>query len=70
MDAEGYRTAMRDGLAPALGQVLRVDVYLSLARSEVVWVEREGTADRIEGAAVSALVGLVESGFGEEPWNG
>jgi hypothetical protein len=56
VDAEGYRTAVREGLAPTVGQVLRVDLTLALARSEAVWVEREGTADRVEGAAVSALV--------------
>jgi hypothetical protein len=56
VEAEGFHTSVREGLAPAVGQVLVVDVYLAVARSEVVWVERQGTGDRNEGAAVSSLV--------------
>src|SRR5436190_10264811 len=57
LDSPGFRPMEREGLAPAVGQVLVVDVGLALARSESVSVEHEGVWGGNEGAAVAARVG-------------
>jgi hypothetical protein len=56
VEAPGFRPLVRQGLTPALGQVLIVDVELALARSEAVSVEREGSGVGNEGAAVAAQI--------------
>jgi Carboxypeptidase regulatory-like domain len=57
VERKGFRPLERDGLTPAVGQVLVVDVSLALARSETVSVHHEGTASGNEGASVAARVG-------------
>ena len=52
---EGFRAVERDGLTPALGQVLVVDIRLTLARDETVVVV-ESTRAGNEGSSVSARV--------------
>lgn len=42
-------------------------LLLAAACGTTIAISAEGPD---EGEAVAALVGLVESGFGEEPWNG
>jgi phosphocarrier protein len=42
-------------------------LLLAAARGSTIAISADGPD---EGEAVAALVGLVESGFGEEPWNG
>ena len=42
-------------------------LLLAAARGTTIAISADGPD---EAEAVAALVGLVESGFGEEPWNG
>lgn len=42
-------------------------LLLAAARGTTIVISADGPD---EAEAVAALVGLVESGFGEEPWNG
>ena len=53
----GFRPVVREGLTPALGQVLVVDVRLSLSRSETLSVLQYEARDGNQGASVSARVG-------------
>ena len=57
MGAPGFRSLVREGLSPTVGQVLVVDVGLDVARTETVSVQHEGNGAGNEGAAVSAVVG-------------
>jgi hypothetical protein len=68
IESPGFRSLVRDGLAPALGQVLVVDVALALARSETISIDHEATDAGNEGAAVAARVGAMS--IGALPANG
>ena len=66
--AGGFQPVERAGLAPGVGEVVVVDVLLSLARSEAVWVEHEGKGSGNEGAAVANRV--EQSSIDSLPANG
>lgn len=53
----GFQMVRREGVTPAVGQVLVVDLTLTAAATEAVWVEREETASSLAGAAVASVVG-------------
>jgi len=52
----GFQVVSREGVTPAVGQVLTVDLTLAAAATEAVWVEREATAGGLAGVAVVSVV--------------
>lgn len=52
----GFQMVRREGVSPAVGQVLVSDITLTVAAKETVWVEREETASSLAGAAVASVV--------------
>jgi len=64
----GFQAVTRDGVSPALGQILVVDLTLTVAAAETVSVEHAATSGGLAGVAVASVVG--ERALAELPTNG
>ena len=63
-----FQAATRDGVVPGVGQILVVDLTLTLAAAETISVEHEETSGSLAGVAVASVVG--ERALAGLPTNG